>query len=168
MGSEKTQTTSLDEKAKALANEPDEESKVAKMLRTMPKWRYYTVVALSIFWLLFQLYIKLVKPLDPWLQLPLHMVLALVAVFLFNPMAEKYHNKLWWIYDIYLIGSSLFVLWYFVTNAESLNYRLYSVDPMTNLDIAVAVMLIIAIMETVRRVVSLSLFAVICFFIAYA
>ncbi len=168
MGSEKTQTTSLDEKAKALANEPDEESKVAKMLRTMPKWRYYTVVALSIFWLVFQLYIKLVKPFDPWLQLPLHMVLALVAVFLFNPMAEKYHNKLWWIYDIYLIGSSLFVLWYFITNAESLNYRLYSVDPMTNLDIAVAVMLIIAIMETVRRVVSMSLFVVICFFMAYA
>ncbi len=168
MGSEKTQNLSMDEKAKALANEPDEESKIAKMLRTMPKWRYYTVVALSIFWLIFQLYIKLVKPFDPWFQLPLHMVLALVVVFLFNPMAEKYHNKLWWIYDIYLVGSSLFVLYYFISNSDALNYRLYSVDPMTNLDIAVGIMLIIAVMEAVRRVVSLSLFFVICFFMAYA
>ena len=168
MGSEKTSTASLDEKAKALANEPDEESKIAKMLRTMPKWRYSVIVALSIFWLIFQLYIKLVKPFDPWFQLPLHMVLALVTVFLFNPMAEKYHNKLWWIYDIYLIASSLFVLHYFIINADALNYRLYSVDPFTNLDIAVAVMLLIAIMEAVRRVVSLSLFFVILFFMAYA
>ena len=88
MGSEKTSAASLDEKAKALANEPDEESKIAKMLRTMPKWRYSVIVALSIFWLIFQLYIKLVKPFDPWFQLPLHMVLALVTVFLFNDGRE--------------------------------------------------------------------------------
>lgn len=165
MGSEKS---NLDAKAKALANEPDEESKIAKMIKNMPKWRYYLLMALAFFWLAFQLYIKLVKPFEPWFQLPLHMVLALVLVFLFNPMAEKYHNKLWWIYDIYLLGSCVVILWYFVSNAEALNYRLYSVDPMTSVDITVAVLLIIAIMEAVRRVVSLSLFFVIAFFMAYA
>lgn len=171
MGTDKkeTSTTSkLDEKAKALANEPDEESKIAKMIRTMPKWRYIIVVALAVFWLVFQLYIKLVKPFDPWFQLPLHMCLALIMVFLMNPMADKYHNKLWWIYDIYLLGSTCMVLWYFISQAEALNYRLYSVDPMTTLDITVAVLLIIAVMEAVRRVVSMSLFAVIAFFMGYA
>lgn len=168
MSDEKTTSSKLDEKAKALANEPDEESKIAKLIKNMPKWRYTTLAVLSLFWLVFQLYIKLVKPFDPWFQLPLHMCLALIVVFLFNPMAEKYHNKAWWAYDIFLLGSALAILCFFMTHAEALNYRLYSVDDMSTLEVLMAVLLIFAVMEAVRRVVSMSLFWVIIFFMAYA
>lgn len=119
---------------------------------------------------MFQLYIKLVKPLDPWFQLPLHMCLALVVVWLYNPMVEKSksHNKLWWIYDIFLIASSCFICWFFLSHAEQLNYRIFNVDVMTTTEVIVAVLLVINVMEAVRRVVSMSLFWVICFFLAYA
>ena len=166
--SEETKNMSLDEKAKALANEPDEESKIAKMIKSMPKWRFYTLVALSVFWLIFQLYIKLYKPFEPWFQLPLHMCLALVAVFLMNPMAEKMKNKAWWAYDIALIASTVVILYFYITHASAINLRLYSVDKMSMFEVVVGVLLLICIMEAVRRVVSMSLFFVIAFFMAYA
>ena len=171
MSNEKeTKVSALDAKAKALANEEDEDTKIAKLLKNMPKWRFYSLAVLTVIWTVFQLYIKLVKPLDPWFQLPLHMCLALVVVWLYNPMVEKSksHNKLWWIYDIFLIASSCFICWFFLSHAEQLNYRIFNVDIMTTTEVIVAVLLVINVMEAVRRVVSMSLFWVICFFLAYA
>ena len=171
MSNEKeTKVSALDAKAKALANEEDEDTKIAKLLKNMPKWRFYSLAVLTVIWTVFQLYIKLVKPLDPWFQLPLHMCLALVVVWLYNPMVEKSksHNKLWWIYDIFLIASSCFICWFFLSHAEQLNYRIFNVDVMTTTEVIVAVLLVINVMEAVRRVVSMSLFWVICFFLAYA
>lgn len=164
----------LDAKAAALASEPDEDSKIARMLKSMPKWRYWALAILALAMTVFQLYIKLYKPLQPWAQIPLHLCFALVIVFLFNPMAEKCKNKesklrnLWWIYDAFMIGSTLVVCWYFLSNADALNLRVLSVDPMTTLDKTVAVLLLIVVMEAVRRVVSLALFFVLIFFMAYA
>lgn len=75
MSNEKeTKVSALDAKAKALANEEDEDTKIAKLLKNMPKWRFYSLAVLTVIWTVFQLYIKLVKPLDPWFQLPLHYV----------------------------------------------------------------------------------------------
>ena len=171
----KKEAISLDEKAKQLAAEPDEDSKIARMMRAMPKWRYWTIAILAIAMTIFQLWIKLVKPLQPWAQIPLHMCFSLVIVFLFNPMVDKCKltkgkkfHKLWWIYDIILIGFSCFICWYFLSHANWLNMRILTVDKMRPLDITVAVMLIFCVMEAVRRVVSLALFFVICFFMAYA
>ena len=164
----------LDAKAKALASEPDEDSKIARMLKSMPRWRYWTLAVLAVTMTVFQLYIKLGTPLQPWAQIPLHLCYALIIVFLFNPMAEKCKNKeskarqLWWIYDGFLIGATLFICWYFLSHANALNLRVYNVDPMTTLDITVAVLLLFVLMEAVRRVVSLALFVVILFFMAYA
>ena len=164
----------LDAKAKALASEPDEDSKIARMLKSMPRWRYWALAVLAVTMTVFQLYIKLGTPLQPWAQIPLHLCYALIIVFLFNPMAEKCKNKeskarqLWWIYDGFLIGATLFICWYFLSHANALNLRVYNVDPMTTLDITVAVLLLFVLMEAVRRVVSLALFVVILFFMAYA
>ena len=164
----------LDAKAKSLASEPDEDSKIARMLKSMPRWRYWTLAVLAVTMTVFQLYIKLGTPLQPWAQIPLHLCYALIIVFLFNPMAEKCKNKeskarqLWWIYDGFLIGATLFICWYFLSHANALNLRVYNVDPMTTLDITVAVLLLFVLMEAVRRVVSLALFVVILFFMAYA
>ena len=163
----------LDAKAKALASEPDEDSKIARMLKSMPRWRYWTLAVLAITMTVFQLYIKLGTPLQPWAQIPLHLCYALIIVFLFNPMAEKCKNKeskarQLWIYDGFLIGATLFICWYFLSHANALNLRVYNVDPMTTLDITVAVLLLFVLMEAVRRVVSLALFVVILFFMAYA
>lgn len=164
----------LDAKAAALASQPDEESKIAKMLRQMPKWRYAVLAVLAVTMTIFQLYIKLGTPLQPWAQIPLHLCYALVVVFLFNPMAEKCKNQesklrnLWWIYDGFLIAATCFVCFYFLTSADALNLRVYSVDTMSALDLTVSVLLLFVLMEAVRRVVSMALFVVIAIFMAYA
>jgi TRAP transporter 4TM/12TM fusion protein len=164
----------LDAKAAALAQEPDEDSKIAKMLKKMPRWRYWVLAVLAVAMTVFQLYIKLVKPLQPWAQIPLHLCFALIIVFLFNPMADKCKNQqsklknLWWIYDGALIAAVCMICYYFLSHADALNLRILSVDPMTTLDLTVAFLLLFVVMEAVRRVVSLALFFVILFFMAYA
>ncbi len=164
----------LDAKAAELAKEPDEDTKMVKSLKTMPKWRFLTLAALTGIMTVFQLYIKLVKPLQPWAQIPLHLCLSLVIIFLFSPMANKSKSNssvvksLWWLYDGFLIASASFVCWYFLTNANRLNLRILSVDQMTALDLTVAFLLLFVLLETVRRVVSLALFFVIIFFMTYA
>ena len=164
----KSGASNLDELAQKLANEEDEESKIAKMIRSMPKWRFYLLAAISVFWLIFQLRIKLYKPFEPWFQLPLHLCLALFVVFLMNPLADKYGKKWLWLFDIILLGMTVTVLQYFVTHAEYLNNRMYSISPVTTQEMVVAVFLLITILEAVRRVVSMALFGVILFFMAYA
>ena len=164
----KKQAGNLDELAQRLANEEDEDSKIARMIRSMPKWRFYLLAAISIFWLLFQLRIKLYKPFEPWFQLPLHLCLALYVVFLMNPLADKYKKNWLWIVDGALIVMVSVILQYFVTHAEYLNNRMYSVSPVTTHEIIVAVFLLITILEAVRRVVSVALFGVIVFFMGYA
>lgn len=159
-----------DELGRKLAQDDDDETKIAKMMRKAQPWRKGVIIVLSIFWIIFQLYIKLVKPLDPWFQLPLHMCLALIMVWLMNPMVDKSksHNKLWWIYDGVLIVGAVGIFAYYASHAETFNLRLYSVDPMNADDIFFGTLLIFECMEAVRRVVSMSLFWVIAFFMAYA
>ena len=164
----KSGASNLDELAQKLANEEDEESKIAKMIRSMPKWRFYLLAAISVFWLIFQLRIKLYKPFEPWFQLPLHLCLALFVVFLMNPLADRYGKKWLWLFDIILLGMTVTVLQYFVTHAEYLNNRMYSISPVTTQEMVVAVFLLITILEAVRRVVSMALFGVILFFMANA
>ena len=48
MSNEKeTKVSALDAKAKALANEEDEDTKIAKLLKNMPKWRFYSLAVLT-------------------------------------------------------------------------------------------------------------------------
>ena len=159
-----------DELGKKLAKQDDDETKIAKIMRKAPIWRRSAIIALSLFWVVFQLYIKLIKPLDPWFQLPLHMCLAMLIVWLMNPMEDKSknHSKAWWIYDGFLIAATIYIFIYYASHAEALNYRLYSVDKMKTDDVVAGTLLLICVMEAVRRVVSMSLFWVILFFIAYA
>ena len=171
---EKAPRQDMDAKAAELAKEEDEDSKIARLLKTMPKWRYIALAILSIIMLAFQLYIKLVKPMQPWAQLPLHLCLALAVVFLFNPMADKCKNRqsklknLWWIYDGLILACIAFIAYHFLTTADALNMRIYNVDKMTPRDITVAIMLLFVMMEAVRRVVSTALFVVLAFFMAYS
>ena len=171
---DKAGAKSMDERAAELAKEEDEDSKIARLLKKMPKWRYWALAILAVAMTAFQLYIKLVKPMQPWAQLPLHLCFALMVVFLFNPMAEKCKNQdskyknLWWIVDGVILACIVFIAYHFLTQANALNLRIYNVDKMTTQDIVVSVMLLAIMMEAVRRVVSLALFFVLAFFMAYS
>ena len=50
--------------------------------------RVITVI-ISIVWMAFQTYIILGKPMNPMLQVPVHLVFALAIIYLYNPIDKK-------------------------------------------------------------------------------
>ena len=144
------------------------EHKIIRKIRSMPRWRYCTVMSLAVLWLFFQLYIKIIGPFDHWVQYPVHLCAALVMVFMLNPMADIYQKRIYWMYDIFLIGSVGIVLWYFLSNADIISQRVYGSTPLTDTEIFVALLLMAAVLEAVRRVVSTSLLIIILVFVGYA
>ena len=50
--------------------------------------RVITVI-ISIVWMAFQTYIILGKPMNPMLQVPVHLIFALAIIYLYNPIDKK-------------------------------------------------------------------------------
>lgn len=140
--------------------------------KPISKVRYFILIALSIIFIGFQLYIALVRPMDRWLQVPYHLCFGLLAAFLFKPMATGRKTKtgviLSWIYDVMLFLMLAYIAYYFTTNLSYLQNRIYNVDTMTNADLLAGYLMIFVVMEAVRRNMGLALFGFITFFIVYA
>lgn len=148
------------------------EVKSESKFSNLPKWRYGSLIALSVILITFQLYIALVKPFDKWIQVPIHLCLCLAIGFIHKPMADKCKTKvtktLGWLYDIVLLGSVSYCAYYFLTNLTYLQNRIYNVDTMTSSDLLCAYLLLFIVMEAVRRFMGMNLFIFICIFVAYA
>ena len=134
----------------------------------MPKWRYRTVMVIALCWLFMQLYIKTVGPLEKWVQYPLHLCFALIEVYLLNPIADRKAQRVWWMYDIFLIGSVVIILWFFLSNTARLDRYAEGISHLTDTDYFICLLLLVTVMEAVRRVVSTSLFIILIMFIGYA
>ena len=143
-------------------------AKIVRKIQSMPAWRFCMLMTLAVIWLLLQLWMKATAFSDQWIQYPLHLCFALIMVYLLNPMADRNHQRIWWMYDIFLIGSVLVVLWYFLSNADMLSSRVEGQTPLTDTDRFVTVLLAAALLEAVRRVVSNSLFVILIIFMGYA
>ncbi len=128
-----------------------------------------TVIAvLSVVFLVFQVYIGAVKPLDAYISTPLHICLALAIAILYKPLADMYKKKWLWIIDGALLAGLLTTVYYFVTNLDRLIYRIMMVDEMLPLDLFCAYFMLVVILEIVRRTMGWNLFVFILIFIAYA
>lgn len=136
------------------------------------KWRYALLIIISASFILFQLYIALVRPLDRWLQVPYHLCFGLIAAFMFKPVAlsckKPVTKALGWLYDGILIVLILYIAYYFTSNLTMLQSRIYNVDVMRPEDLIAAYAMVFVVMEAVRRTMGLNLFLFISFFIAYA
>lgn len=152
----------------AAENTPDEEGKK----KPIPVWRYVILAVLGVGYIAFQLYLALVKPLDKWIQVPIHLCFGLAIGFLNAPVANRAKSPatkaLGWAYDIVLQGMILFIAYYFISHLTYLQYRIYNIDVMTTMDLLCAYILLFVVMEAVRRTMGTNLFLFICFFIAYA
>lgn len=123
-------------------------------------------IIVSIF-ILFQLYIALIKPLDPMLQNPLHLILALFVVFLIKPAAGKTGNKLLNLIDIPFFIGIIWLTYYVISEFERLSVRVQYVDVVTNMDKIATFVCIIILLEAVRRTLGKILFVFIVIFIIY-
>ena len=124
-------------------------------------------IAVGTVWILFQLYLALVSPLHPMLQSPVHLMFALIIVYINNP-ADKKSGKAWMRFlDIPFYAGIAFVFYYIISETGRLTTRVQYVSEVTALDkIAMAVCIII-LLEAVRRTLGSILFFFILFFIVY-
>lgn len=151
--------------------------------------RKAAIVVITFIFFCFQLYLALVKQLTPMLQSPLHLVLALTVVYLYNPADKKYrkkmtkkaeqegrevsqeelnkYSKLNFI-DLVAFAGIAFLLYYVVTQYGRLRDFVQFIDPVETIDKVAMVITIVLLLEAVRRTLGSILFGFICVFILYA
>ncbi|MDR1625540.1 MAG: TRAP transporter fused permease subunit, partial [Spirochaetia bacterium] len=145
---------------------PEDEEPVVRP--GMEKWRYCALAVVAISFTLFQLYIGLIRPFPPTLTNPIHLAFALVVTYLLKPLADKFHKKRFWVSDFLCIATGVFVAYYFITEQQTVLFRIMMVDPMRPVDILCSAALLLVLLEAVRRTLGLNLFVFILCFIAYA
>lgn len=129
--------------------------------------RNYILNTIVVIFIGFQLYLALIKPLDPMLQNPMHLILALLVIFIINP-ADKNSGKKWMnLLDIPFFAGIVFLLYYTIVEFPRLSIRVQYVDIVTNLDKIATVICIIILLEAVRRTLGKILFIFILLFIIY-
>jgi len=120
--------------------------------------------ALSIIWLGFQLYIGLVRPLHPLLQNSCHLLLALLVVITLYPM-----GKHWWkLVDLALALALVWATAHLFMEFPRLQTRIPYVSPVTVRDIVATVILVVALLEAVRRSLGYSLYIFMIVVITYS
>ncbi len=127
-----------------------------------------TRFVLGAFWLAGQIYIMR-YPLLPMIQIPLHLMLAMALVVLYWPCEDRFVGKL----AARLIDTILFLgilasTWYFLSEVDRLTSRMESVAEVFPLDVGFGIVVIVTLLECVRRTVGWALNAVILVFLFYA
>ena len=147
------------------------------------------VIGVTIVFVLFQMYLALVRQFTLMLQTPIHMCFALALVFLYNPTDKNYQKKLrkkceaenrkstdkernkyaWthW-FDILIFAAIVYVAWYTLNNVDRLaSYDMAVHKPIT-VDYIALVCVVVLLLEAVRRTLGYLLFFFIIAFIAYS
>ena len=130
--------------------------------------RTLLILAVSLAFFAFQVFI-IFYPQVPMLQRPVHWGAALALTLLCRPLlASNLPSPLTIAIDTVLILGVLATLGYFVFDVERLTGRMENVDPVFAYDIVFGIIMLITLLEGVRRTVGWSLLGVILVFIAYA
>ena len=124
------------------------------------------IVATSFIWIAFQFYLAIVSPLHPMIQSPVHLILALLIVFLYR-RAESV-GVLGKSVDMLFFAGIIFLFYYFISESTRLTTRIAFISDVTTLDVVAMAVCVVVLMEAVRRTLGKILFFFILFFIAYA
>ncbi len=123
------------------------------------------VTALAIMFSIFQLYTAIFGVLPAQLQRSIHVTFAFVLAYLLYPSSKKMpKNKMHW-FDVTLAIISGFVGLYYSFNYNSLLLRAGDQTPM---DIVVAILAVLFVLEAARRVVGLPIVIIASTFLLYA
>lgn len=117
----------------------------------------------------FQMYLALVKQLPPMRQSPLHLILALVLIYLNYPVNKKHPERRWMhVIDAAAYLGIAFMLFYVVTQSARLIERVPFIEKVSSLDTVFMVVTVVLLLEAVRRTLGNVLMIFIIAFIAYA
>ena len=129
---------------------------------------YPLKLILSLSWMAGQIYI-IYYPMMPLIQRPVHLCLAMSLVILWVPLKSarlgQWVNR---IIDLILLASVIATTCYYLESAVRLTERMEGIDEILGRDVFFGIILMLILMECVRRVVGWSLLGVILAFLFYA
>ena len=135
----------------------------APLLRRVLSPRWLT----ALLWLAFQLYL-LWEPVPLQVARPTHICLALATVLFWWPLnstgSDRWRSAVDWL----LLAGTAAVLGYYLADFDRLYTRMENVDDVLPRDVAFGTLVLVLVLECVRRVVGWSLLWVIAGFVAYA
>jgi TRAP transporter 4TM/12TM fusion protein len=119
-------------------------------------------------WFVAQIYILFYPPI-PMLARPLHVMMAIVLIILWQPLrardgAEPWH---WRILDLGILAAVAATAVYYVLRAEYLTERMENVDPVLPSDLLFGLLTLLLLCEATRRVLGWNLLSVIVVFVVY-
>ncbi len=129
--------------------------------------RRISLLTLAVAWFVFQIWI-VSSPLPPLVERPIHLVLALAVVFLSKPLFRTGGASWLRIADILAVLTVAGLAGFYLLNSGRLGSRMEDVDPIFTQDIIFGGLLVLILLEGVRRTVGWSLLGVILAFLFYA
>lgn len=122
---------------------------------------------LSVVWLLVQLYFSLLESLHPMVMCPLFLAFGIAIVFVVKPFPFSDKVKFLRIFDLASILVLAWIVYYYFVNANRMITRIPHVSPVYTVDAVVMVLLVVLLLEAVRRTLGWSLLGFVLVFIAY-
>jgi TRAP transporter 4TM/12TM fusion protein len=123
---------------------------------------------LGVVWFVAQIYILFHPPI-PMLARPLHVMMAVVLIFLWHPLAKPDEAApLRRVIDLALLALSVAATAYYWLRADYLTERMENVDPVLASDIGFGALTLLLLCEATRRVLGWNLLSVILVFVGYA
>ena len=116
---------------------------------------------------LFHLYTSIFGAYEAYLQKNIHLGLVLPLAFILFPMCKKAPSDSVPWYDWILGVAAMMPSLYVVLNYEDITMRIVQVDPVTQAQFILGILLFVLLMEGTRRVVGLPLTIIACLFTAY-
>ena len=111
-------------------------------------------------WFVGQIYILFYPPI-PMLARPLHVMMAVVLIFLWQPLAKPDEaSPLRRVIDLALLALSIAATAYYWLRADYLTERMENVDPVLSSDIGFGLLTLLLLCEATRRVLGWNLLSV--------
>ena len=129
----------------------------------------WTRTALGAVWFIAQIYILFYPPI-PMLARPLHVMMAIVLIILWQPLTGRDGKTAPWhrAVDLAILAACAVTTVYYVLRADYLTERMENVDPVLPSDMAFGLLTLLLLCEATRRVLGWNLLSVIVIFVAYA
>lgn len=134
--------------------------------RTLSGWQGWLASAVAIAMSLYHINYSVIMLTNPWIYRTAHVAFTMVLVFLLTPATSKSPTKRVPWYDWLLIVGALIIPVYIANDVMKLSMRA-GVEP-TQMDVYIGVLLIVLVLECVRRYVSPALALTALLFLAYA
>ncbi|HOJ88273.1 MAG TPA: TRAP transporter fused permease subunit [Pseudothermotoga sp.] len=122
-------------------------------MRELKGWQRWFVGVWLVATALFHLYTATVGILQPRLQRGAHLLLLLPMAFILYPATKKSPKDRFTVLDVILAVLSVIPSVYLIVNNNALNMRFERVDPLTTTQIVLGIIIIILLLEAIRRAV---------------